>query len=321
MKPQISIVSTIYKSAGTIARFVDECLMVLQSMNCASFELVIVNDGSPDESRDILLNLRQSHPEITLIELSRNFGHHYALSAGLDYCMGDLIFLIDSDLQVGPQILPHFHRELTDSDFDVVYGYQEQRNGSWFEAASGQMFWRLFNFISETRVPPNVVTERLMSRKYVDALKQLSERNLFLGGMMYWIGFKQKGIPITKAARTGKSSYNLARKIDLFVNAITSFTPGPLKVIFHAGLVITALSVVLAASVVIRKLASPESTLVGWTSLLAVVLLGLGFITCCLGIIGIYLSKIFIQVQQRPKYLISAIYQGLSGENSMRAPQ
>lgn len=305
---KISLVTAIYNSANYLEEFIPECIKVFKQLNCRDFEIICVNDGSPDDSLSILLELKKKYPQIIIIDLSRNFGHHYALFAGIASSTGDYVFLLDCDLETPPGVLVDFYTEILNSDHDVVYGYQEKRKGGIFEKVSGSIFWKLFNLMSETKVSRNILTERILTRKYVDSLIRLGDKNLFLAGMMNWLGYDQKGIPVKKIKREGRSNYSLRKKISLAVNSITSFSPAPLKMIFYLGLFITLLSLSFAVYLVIRKLLYPEEIFLGWTSILASISFSLGMITLCLGVIGIYLSKIFTQVQNRPLYFIKNIY-------------
>ncbi len=165
---------------------------------------MLVNDGSPDDSLAYALDRRVDISQLVVVDLSRNFGHHHAIQAGLQNARGNLIFLIDCDLEVSPLVLADFHRKLHESDCDVVFGYQEARKGGRFEQISGGLFWKGINFLSDVKIPENIVTERIMTRRYVEALLQMGDRNLFLGGMMSWTGFQQIGLPVVKRQRSGK---------------------------------------------------------------------------------------------------------------------
>jgi putative glycosyltransferase len=221
---------------------------------------------------------------------------------------GDYVFMIDCDLETHPNVLVNFYWEIKNTNYDVIYGYQEQRKGGIIEKVTGNIFWYTFNLLSETKVSKNVITERILSRKYVDSLLQLGDKNLFLAGMMNWLGYSQKGIPVKKIRRKGRSNYSFRKKIALTVNSITSFSPAPLKVIFYMGSFITLISLSFAFYLIIRKILYPDMIFLGWTSLLTSISFSLGIITLSLGVIGIYLSKIFVQVQNRPLYLIKNIY-------------
>jgi len=308
-QPHISIVTTLYRSEGFLDEFVKKCYAALESMGCTEFEIVMVNDGSPDNSLQKTLQLKQAYPQIKAINLSRNFGHHYALVAGMKYAKGDLIFIIDCDLEVDPAILKTFYAELKTNNCDVVYGYQENRKGKFLEKKFGGLFWKMFNWLSDTQIPPNPATERLMTKKYVDALLQLGDKNIFLAGMMYWSGFNQKGVAITKNLRTGKSSYTLRKRVTLLIEAISSFSAYPLKLLFKTGILLTFLSFCYGFFLVIRKILKPEIILPGYTSLAILILFSTGLIMTSLGLFGIYLEKMYTQVKNRPLFIIKDIYE------------
>jgi putative glycosyltransferase len=303
---KISLVTAIYNSAAYLEEFIPECIGVFNQIHCTNFEIICVNDGSPDKSLLKLLELKKKYPQMIIIDLSRNFGHHYALFAGVAASTGDYVFLSDCDLETHPGVLVDFYKEIQNSPFEVVYGYQEERKGGIFERVSGGIFWKLFNLLSETKVSRNILTERILTRKYVDSLVQLGDKNLFLAGMMNWLGYDQKGIPVKKIKREGRSNYSLRKKISLAVNSITSFSPAPLKMIFYLGLLITLLSLSFAVYLVIRKILYPAEIFLGWTSILASISFSLGMITLCLGVIGI-LSDI-TQVQNKYLYFVKNIF-------------
>lgn len=305
--PRVSIVTTMYRSLPFLERFLAECLEALAKSNCNDFEILLVNDGSPDESLAYAVSRRKDIPELVVVDLSRNFGHHYAMQAGISHARGELIFIIDCDLEVSPSVLPDFIDKLTTSGSDMVYGYQEARKGGIFEKASGGFFYKAFNFLSDIKIPENVATERVMTRRYVQALLQLGDRNLFLGGMMSWTGFQQLGLPVTKKQREGRSSYTLLGRIHLMVNAVSSFSAQPLVWMFNIGLTITTLSFLYVFYLVARKILFADS-LLGFTSMVALTTLSLGIMTTALGVIGIYLGKVFTQVQNRPTYIVKDVH-------------
>lgn len=306
-RPQISLVSTMYRSLPFLEEFLADCLEAIRQIAIGDFEIVLVNDGSPDESLAYVLQRRQDIPQLVVIDLSRNFGHHHAMQAGLQHARGDLVFLIDCDLEVSPMTLRAFHQKLRETGCDMVFGYQESRKGGWFEQISGGLFWKGFNLLSETRIPENIVTERLMTRRFVDALLQMGDRNLFLGGMMSWTGFQQIGLSVGKKQREGHSTYTLLKRIQLMVNAVSSFSSQPLVWLFNAGAMITLASFTYVAYLVMRKLMFGDS-LLGFTSLMAFTSFSLGILTTAIGIVGIYLGKVFNQVQNRPTYIIKDIH-------------
>lgn len=304
--PAISLVATMYRSRGFLEPFLAQSLEALRATG-QTFEIVLVNDGSPDDSRDYAVSRCADIAELVVVDLSRNFGHHHAMQAGMAHARGDWVWLIDCDLEVPPAALLPMHQKVLSSGADLVYGYQEARKGGWFERWSGALFWRGLNALSETQVPENVLTERVMTRRFVNALLSLGDRNLFLGGMMSWTGYTQLGIPITKTQREGRSSYTLGKRLQLMVNAVSSFSSKPLVFLFNAGLMVTMVSFLYVLYLVVRKLFFGDA-LLGFTSMMGLMAMSLGISTTALGLIGIYLGKVFNQVQNRPTYIVRDVY-------------
>jgi putative glycosyltransferase len=307
---KISVVTTLYRSKVFLDEFIIEIQIALNQIQCIDYELVFVNDGSPDDSLQHLIERKKEIPQIKILDLSRNFGHHYAIQVGLDYASGDYIFLIDNDLETPPRVLVDFYGEMiNDVSLDVVYGFQEARKGNFVEKCTGSMFWVLINKLSDTKIPHNILTERLMTKQYVESLLRLQDANVFLGGMMYWVGFNQKGLPIKKGQRKGASTYSLKRRAELMLQAITSFSGKPLVWLFYFGLTISILSVLFIAYLILKKIIYQDDVQLGWTSIVAINVLILGVISTFLGIIGIYIYKIFRQVQGRPNAIIKRVYE------------
>jgi len=310
----LSIVTTLYCSAAYLERFYVRARAAAEKV-APDFEIIIVNDGSPDDSLQIALSLQEMDPRIRVVDLSRNFGHHKAMMTGLTYATGDLVFLIDSDLEEEPELLETFYERLRAAAADVVFGVQKKRKGKMFERLSGAVFFRAFNALSTDPLPRNVVTARLMTAKYVQALIQHRERETLIAGLWVITGFKQVALPVEKS-HNPTSTYNLRRKLAHFVNAVTSFSSKPLELIFYLGCLILILSTLAALVLIIRKLFF-GSLLVGWPSLIVSIWLLGGLTIFCLGIIGIYLSKIFIEVKQRPYTIVKQIYGERAGERGL----
>jgi putative glycosyltransferase len=303
----MSIVSTMYRSRAFLEQFLIGCLEVLRRIDCNDFEIVLVNDGSPDDSLAYALQRQQDIPQLVVVDLSRNFGHHHAMLAGLRIARGERVFLIDCDLEVAPATLEQFDARQRETRADMVFGYQEVRKGGWFEQISGGLFWKGFNVLSDIKIPESVLTERVMSRRFVDALLSLGDYNVFLGGMMSWTGFDQIGIPVSKKQRHGQSTYTLMKRLQLMINAVSSFSSKPLIWLFNIGLIMTALSFSYAIFLVLRKVIYGDA-LLGFTSIMAMMAMSLGIMTTGLGLIGIYLGKVFNQVQSRPPYIIRNVH-------------
>ncbi|MBT5400229.1 glycosyltransferase family 2 protein, partial [bacterium] len=272
------------------------------------YEIIFVDDGSPDDSLQKSVALYEKDLKVKVIELSRNFGHHKAIMTGLSHAKGEFVFLIDSDLEEEPELLEHFWKELhKDKNTDVVYGVQESRKGDWFEKLSGVFFWKLINFLSPVKIPINMITARLMTSKYTQSLISYKESEIFIGGIWAHMGYKQKAINVNKGSQS-ETTYSLKRKLALLVNSITSFSSKPLIYIFYIGFITTFISTVFILKLVVDKLLF-GLTFEGWTSLIVSVWFFGGLIILLLGVIGIYLSKIFIEVKQRPYTIVRNFFE------------
>jgi putative glycosyltransferase len=253
------------------------------------------------------LKVLEIDPSVRIVDLSRNFGHHKAMMTGLSYARGELVFLIDSDLEEEPELLAAFDATLQREGADVVYGVQESRKGGLFERLSGWFFFRAFNLLSDHPIPENLLTVRLMTRRYVTALLSHRERETTIAGLWAITGFKQVARPVKKRSR-GATTYTPARKIAVLVNSITSFSDRPLVFIFYAGLAIGGAATLAAVYLVIRRLFFGVA-LPGWPSLIVSIWLLGGLMLIAIGIVGIYLSRVFIETKQRPYTIVSHVYE------------
>jgi putative glycosyltransferase len=303
---KLSVVTTLYQSAPYILEFYHRASAAARQHVGEDYEIVLVNDGSPDISLDLAVQLTECDYHVIVIDLSRNFGHHKAMMAGLAETKGEHVLLIDSDLEEAPECLVAFADQMKNQRCDVVYGVQEQRKGGWFERWSGQWFWLLFNFVTGLGLPLNVATVRLMSRRYVDALLCHDEREVFMAGLWHITGFDQRSRIIEKSHKK-KSAYTLRRKVALFVNAITSFSNAPLISIFYIGVSIFIVAGIYTGYIMFHWLFldKPAS---GWTSVMASIWVLGGLIISFIGVIGIYLSKIFSETKRRPYVIVRQIY-------------
>lgn len=309
MQKSISIITSLYRSENYLEKFVSLCEKALQEIHCTDYEIIMVNDGSPDNSLEKAIAIKEKNENIKVVELSRNFGHHYALMAGLETAEKELVFTIDCDLEISPLSLIDFMKKYEEhSDIDVVYGVQEERKGNFVERVGGEVFYFIFEKIGGIKIPKNILTERLMNRKYLNALIEMGDRNLFLAGMFHYIGFRQMPLAVKKGLREEKSTYTLGKRISLAFIAITSFSSYPLTLLLRMGMLITLLSFSIALGFVIYKVFNPEYVLIGFTSLIVAIFISLGIIIFSLGIIGLYIDKIFTQTKNRQRYIIRKIY-------------
>jgi putative glycosyltransferase len=307
MPVRLSIVTSMYDSARFLEEFCARATAAATKLT-DDFEIVLVNDGSPDDSLAVALDLRRRDPRVRVIDLSRNFGHHKALMTGLARARGELVFLIDCDLEEEPEWLLTFHRAMTEQQADVVYGVQGTRKGSWLERATGRLFFAVFNRMLTHPIPENVVTVRLMRAQYVRALVSHQDRELCLAGLWVITGFDQRAVTVRKHSRT-HSSYTFRKRVSAFVNAITSFSNRPLIYIFEIGLSVMALSIVAAAVLVYRRV-SGRVGVPGWASIMVSIWFLGGLTIFCIGVIGVYLAKVFTETKPRPYTVVRADHGG-----------
>jgi putative glycosyltransferase len=305
---RLSIVATLYNSAPHLNEFYERLTQSAQQIT-HDYEIILVNDGSPDLSLELALKLFEQDSRLRVIDLSRNFGHHKAIMTGLEHAQGEYVFLIDSDLEEPPETLKLFWDEMQKGrDLDVAFGVQGKRRGRVFERVSGAIFYKIMNALGEVKIPKNLLTARLMSRHYTQSLIRYQEREMEFDVLAELVGFRKKGVVVQKSA-TSPTSYSMLKKFSLFVNAITSSTNRPLWLIFYLGLAITLTSSAYIVWLFVNRFVYGMEVVEGWTSIMVSIFLIGGLNMFVLGIIGIYLSKIFIESKQRPYTVIRKIYE------------
>jgi putative glycosyltransferase len=302
----LSIVTTLYKSASYIEEFHRRASEAAKLIAGNDYEIVMVDDGSPDNGIEIALTTAEYDPRLKVVELSRNFGHHTAMMTGLQFAEGDLVFIIDVDLEEEPELLIAFFNEFNRKKVDVVYGVQSKRKGGWFERYSGDLFYSIFNHLSDIPIPRNKIMAHLMSRQYLNALLCHQERSPFLAGIVAITGFKQEAFVCAKKSK-GNTSYTLAKKINQCVDSVTSFSVRPLYYIFYLGLLVVSCSAIGFIYLLLMKIFTERTTILGWTSLMLLMCAIFGIVMLSLGIIGLYMSKIFIEVKKRPYSIVKNV--------------
>lgn len=308
----LSVVTMLYRSEPWVPEFHRRITAAAGALT-PSYEIVYVNDGSPDAAAALVREIQRGDPRVVLVDLSRNFGHHQAAVAGLSQARGRRIFIIDVDLEEQPEWLARFAEEQERTRADVVFGVSAVRRGTAFRRQTGTMFWKLFNLLSDVKVPHNPCTIRLMSRRYVDALLTMPEKNLFLAGSYAWVGFEQVPVVVQKLVRPTRSSYTLRRLLSLFLDAVTSFTSYPLRLIFLSGIFIAFTALLSGALLAAWKVAEPDAVALGWSSIIVSIWFLGGLTIAFLGVIGIYLSKVFLEAKDRPLYVVRSVDSGPRG--------
>jgi putative glycosyltransferase len=302
---KLSIVATLYKSAQYITEFHQRASDAAKQLVDDDYEIVLVNDGSPDNSLDLAVQITESDRHVVVVDLSRNFGHHKAMMTGLSNATGEKVFLIDSDLEEEPEWLLSFAKLMEAEASDVVYGVQLKRKGEFFEQITGKIFYKIFRLLTGIAQPNNIVTARLMSRRYVESLLMHQERELNIGGLWVITGFKQAQKIVQKHA-TSPTTYSLSQKLSHLVNAVTSFSSKPLVYTFYSGLFISTTAITYIAYLTVRYfIAAPPD---GYTSIIASIWFFSGLIIFFIGLQGIYISKVFSEVKQRPYSIIRHVY-------------
>jgi glycosyltransferase involved in cell wall biosynthesis len=308
MNPDFSIVIPIFNEQETIPELCSRLTTVMDTL-CAegsSYEIIMVDDGSTDQSWQMIRDLHERNPRVIGVNFSRNFGHHIAITAGLDYAKGNSVVVMDGDLQDPPEEIPKLYRKLGEG-YDLVYGIRAQRQDNYFRKLSTYFFTGMIRRLSGLEIAQNDAMLRIMSRKFVDSIKRFPERNRFLGGLFTWAGFNQTGIPIEHAPRfAGRSKYSIWKMAKLTMDAVTSFSYLPLKIIGLMGLLISGLSFVSGLFLIFKKLFLGVDV-IGWTSTMVTILFIGGIQLVVLGVIGQYLARVFSEVQGRPLYIIKEL--------------
>lgn len=303
----VSVVTTMYFSSAYLEEFYRRTKKAIDELNL-TYEFIFVDDGSPDDSLSVALKLLAEDDRIKVVELSRNYGHQRAIMTGLQQTSGDFVFLIDCDLEEDPELLQPFWNTMADrKDIDVIYGVQIKRKGGWFERVSGKAFYKLLSILSSVEYPADTLTSRLMSRNYVNAVKQFSEKELDLWGIFVLTGYKQLELPAVKKYK-GSSTFTFKKKIKRAVEVITSLSHRPLYFTFIFGILSFFVALV-NVGIILYKRFFLNQIVEGWASILASVWLIGGMIFLVLGIFGVYLSKMFLEVKGRPLTIIKKVYE------------
>ena len=299
----ISVVIPVYKGAA----FLDELHARLRKTLSGipgRHEIVFVEDCGGDGSWDGILRLGASDPLVRGIQFSRNFGQHAGITAGLDLSLGDWVVVMDCDLQDQPEEIPKLYAKAQEG-FDVVVARRGRRKDGWLKRATSRVFYGLFNYLAGIRMDAEVANFRIISRKVVEAVTGMRERTRFFGGLVEWTGFRTGAVNVEHAARpSGKSSYSLRKLTLLATEFIIAYSDKPLWLSIRFGFTISGLSVIAAAYIVYRALRF-GSPVLGWSSLVVSLYFLGGLIISILGILGVYLGKVFEEVKGRPIYIIS----------------
>lgn len=314
-KEVCSVVIPVFNEEDNLELLHRRLSKVLQH-SCQDYEIILVDDGSRDKSLGIMSGLRETDPRVKIISFSRNFGHQMAITAGIDYSSGDAVIVMDADLQDPPEVIPQLIEKWREGH-DTVYAIRKSRKDPILKRAIAFSFYRLFKRMSEVDVPVDAGDFRLMSRRVVDILRNMPERNRYLRGLASWVGFSQASISYARDERyRGERKYILWQSARLAVDGITSFSHVPLRLVTNLGLVVSLAGFLYGAIIIILGLFFGR-VVPGWTTLMAAVIFLGGIQLIVVGVVGEYIGRIYVEVQQRPLYLIKQKI-GFSEEGEIR---
>lgn len=299
----LSIIIPIYNEQDNINKLYDRLLKVILQIN-TSTEFIFINDGSKDNSIDLIKSLAEKDQRVKYINFSRNFGHQIAVTAGLDKAIGDRIVIIDADLQDPPELIIDMYNKM-DEGYEVVYAKRKARKGeSWLKKFTAKMFYRILKSITSVNIPVDTGDFRIMDRKIVDALKHMPEQQKFLRGQISWIGFNQTYIEYERDERNaGETGYTYIKMIRFALDGITSFSNFPLKFASICGFVVSGIAFIVMLYALYSRFISKDY-IEGWTSIIISVLFLGGIQLISIGIIGEYISRLSANVRNRPLYII-----------------
>ncbi len=310
-----SVVVPVYNEESVV----EECYRRLKEVMDKTkepYELIFVNDGSRDSTAEIVGNLCAKDKNVKLIHFSRNFGHQTAITAGMDFSSGQAVVVIDADLQDPPSVILQMIEKWKEG-YDVVYGQREKRKGeSLFKKATAKLFYRLLASMTSVDIPVDTGDFRLIDRKVCDVMRQLTEKNRYVRGLVSWTGFRQTSVRYVREERyAGETKYPLRKMIRFAMDGITTFSYKPLRISAYIGFLLAFFSFLYLIVVLCLRLFT-DMTVAGWTSILAVSLIFNGVVLIMLGIMGEYIGRIYDETKNRPLYIVQEKIGFDEGENN-----
>lgn len=303
---KISVVVPMYLEEAVAKICYNRLVQVLNELKKYEYEIIFVNDGSTDNTLNILEEIAKVDKNIKVISFSRNFGHQNAVTAGLKYVSGDLAIIIDADLQDPPEIIPKMV-ELWEQGNEVVYGKRKRREGeSVFKLVTAKMFYKTLNKLSDVEIPKDTGDFRLIDKKVVDVINSMPEHNKFLRGLFSWVGFKQIPYEYERKKRVaGRTKYPLKKMMKLALDGIISFSSKPLKIVGGLGIASIVLSFIILIYSILSFIFKWNNLTPGWTSIMVTITLFSGVQLLSLWVISEYISRIYDEEKNRPSYIIN----------------
>jgi polyisoprenyl-phosphate glycosyltransferase len=314
---KLSVVAPCYNEEAGLPEFVRRTKAMCAALGC-DHEIVLVNDGSRDRTLAVALSLAADDPAIRVVNLLRNFGHQAAATAGLDVAHGDVVALIDSDLQDPPEVIPEMLARWAEGA-DVAYGQRRAREGeSSFKLVTAGIFYRVLRRMTKTNIPADTGDFRVMDRRIVETLRAMRERHRFIRGMVSWVGGRQVPVPYDRQPRfAGETKYPLAKMISFALDAITSFSIVPLRLVTYLAMGIIVLALLATALVFVVKLINPGYFIPGFAATMLTIIFFGGVQLLALGVIGEYVGRMYESVKSRPIYIVENIYETAAGQRTI----
>lgn len=300
---KISIVSPVYRGEKMVSELVRRNVEALDGMG-VDYEIILVNDASPDNSWTAIEQECKKNPKVKGLNLSRNFGQHYAITAGLTYATGEWIVVMDCDLQDRPEEIPNLYTKAQEG-YDSVLAQRVQRSHGWFKKLGSRCFYKVFSYLTETKQDASVANFGIYNRKVIDAVLSMGDAMRYFPTQIQWVGFKRAYLPIQHDERAeGKSTYNLSRLFRLAFDTIISFSDKPMRLMVKMGLFVTLASFIVGVVFLVRYCLG-EIEVLGFTSLIISLWLLGGIIISLIGVVGIYLGKLFEKAKDRPTFIVN----------------
>ena len=300
---KISVVSPVYRGEKMVSELVRRNVEALAGMD-ADYEIILVNDASPDNSWGEIVEECKKNPKVKGLNLSRNFGQHYAITAGLTYASGEWIVVMDCDLQDRPEEIPNLYTKAQEG-YDSVLAQRVQRSHGWFKKMGSKCFYKVFSYLTETKQDASVANFGIYNRKVIDAVLSMGDAMRYFPTQIQWVGFKRAYLPIQHDERAeGKSTYNLSRLFRLAFDTIISFSDKPMRLMVKMGLFVTLASFIVGIVFLVRYCLG-EIEVLGFTSLIISLWLLGGIIISLIGVVGIYLGKLFEKAKDRPTFIVN----------------
>ena len=316
---EISVVAPVYKCGDCVAELHRQLVSALQPL-VASFEIVLVNDGCPDNSWEAVRGVAALDRRVKAINLSRNFGQHYAIAAGVHHSSGNWVVVMDCDLQDRPDEIPNLYRKALEG-YDIVYALRHNRQDTWGKRALSRGFGSLYNLLSDIKILPNACNFSIASRQVIEGYCRLKELNRSYHLLLRWLGFRYTYLQVEHADRfAGGSAYNIRRGFMLAIESVTSQSNKPLILSIRAGFLMSGSALLVGIYFILRYLAHGIGV-TGWTSMIVAIFFIGGLILANLGVVGLYLGKVFNEVKERPLYLVKETLNFENGESAAASPR